>query len=938
MKKPTVLGWTTLIHLREAKRITQPQVAAYFGLRSGGRDRIREWENLDPKTPCPLRHRARFLQYVRFLVDNDSIRFAEVYAELEDAWQWPALTTIERQAVPEAQLLLDRLVLQDGQTGQVLAKGSYIPYDSNPHFVGRDPLLRALAATLHGGERVALGQRAATTGLGGIGKTSVAAEFVHHYGACFAGGVFWLSFADPAAVPSEVAACGREGRLALHPTFDDLQREEQVRLVRTAWQETTPRLLIFDNCDDPAMVQHWIPTSGGCRVLITSRRQSWPSTLRTHMYHLEVLDRAASVTLLRHLAPRLSVAEAQTLAAVLGDFPLALQLAGGFLARYTQVTLSSYLEELNHDTMLEHPTFQGEGVVISPTAHDMHVGRTFAASYGRLNQTSVINALARQILACVACMAPGEPIPATLLLDALNRPVDDLDGEDALRRLGDLGFLTTGKNDTVWAHRLVHMYLRTVAPLETVQTAVAQVLIDRGIAINIAGYPGAMEPLLAHLYWRLQQFAPHVAASVDVQQLAMAPGRADQQPAHDGTSEPIADSDITNSALCRVLGEYLWRASLIPESHHWHLQAYQLAERAGDRDTQEQALNLVGLSALSLGDYPQAEAASRARIELLLPVEAKSQHQLAEEYNNLGFLLIHRGRYEETTGILRRSLQMTGIIWDPCSLETARVIQNLGYLAYKAGFLRRAWRLVWTAIIIRSRFELAEHNPALAFSLSTLGEILLAQRCNNSAEMVLRRALVVHELFYPGDHFATAESLMLLGSTLPPAQTAEAEDLFSRATAMIERMHGTLSPLMVLTQIAHGRHALDCGKSKRAHALFKKAYEQAVTLLGHQHPDTATALHSLGIACAMGGDYEAGLAALAEAAQIRTATLRVGHYRQGETALALATMLLEVGQTATAVMILTNAILQAQRGHTTNHPVTRQLIQLLAKITAATMS
>jgi hypothetical protein len=59
----------------------------------------------------------------------------------------------------------------------------------NPLFVGREANLKQLATILKGGETVAIGQIAAATGLGGIGKTNLATEFAHRYGQFFAGGV-----------------------------------------------------------------------------------------------------------------------------------------------------------------------------------------------------------------------------------------------------------------------------------------------------------------------------------------------------------------------------------------------------------------------------------------------------------------------------------------------------------------------------------------------------------------------------------------------------------------------------------------------------------------------------------------------------------------------------------------------------------------------------
>jgi hypothetical protein len=147
-----------------------------------------------------------------------------------------------------------------------------MPFRRNPLFVGRAADLQVLATALKGGETAAIGQTAAALGLGGIGKTQLAIEFVHRYGQFFAGGVFWLSFADPAAIPTEVSACGGPGALTLHPEFHTLPITDQVQLVQAAWQSPLPRLLVFDNCEDEALLAQWRPPQGGCRVLVTSRR------------------------------------------------------------------------------------------------------------------------------------------------------------------------------------------------------------------------------------------------------------------------------------------------------------------------------------------------------------------------------------------------------------------------------------------------------------------------------------------------------------------------------------------------------------------------------------------------------------------------------------------------------------------------------------------
>ena len=57
-----------------------------------------------------------------------------------------------------------------------------MPIARNALFVGREEDLKALARALKAGGTAAVGQVATVTGLGGIGKTQLASEFVYRYG------------------------------------------------------------------------------------------------------------------------------------------------------------------------------------------------------------------------------------------------------------------------------------------------------------------------------------------------------------------------------------------------------------------------------------------------------------------------------------------------------------------------------------------------------------------------------------------------------------------------------------------------------------------------------------------------------------------------------------------------------------------------------------
>jgi hypothetical protein len=69
-----------------------------------------------------------------------------------------------------------------------------VPYRRNPQFVGREAALTLLGELLVGeGSKAAV---VAIAGMGGLGKTQLAAEFAHRRRQAFAGGVFWLNMAE----------------------------------------------------------------------------------------------------------------------------------------------------------------------------------------------------------------------------------------------------------------------------------------------------------------------------------------------------------------------------------------------------------------------------------------------------------------------------------------------------------------------------------------------------------------------------------------------------------------------------------------------------------------------------------------------------------------------------------------------------------------------
>jgi hypothetical protein len=111
----------------------------------------------------------------QFGVVGDNAYVGEIHFHSQSLFQPVDEETLQAALTRLAELPLDTI-----PAPAPLTPASRLPYACNPHFVGREADLKWLARTLTGaGATAAIGQIAAATGLGGIGKTQLAAEFAH---------------------------------------------------------------------------------------------------------------------------------------------------------------------------------------------------------------------------------------------------------------------------------------------------------------------------------------------------------------------------------------------------------------------------------------------------------------------------------------------------------------------------------------------------------------------------------------------------------------------------------------------------------------------------------------------------------------------------------------------------------------------------------------
>jgi len=721
---------------------------------------------------------------------------------------------------------------------------SRMPLQRNILFTGRERELQSLARHIKGEQTVAIGYRgpAAATGIGGIGKTQLATEFVYRYGPYFAGGVFWLDCSRPENMFTEVLQC----RGALLPEVETrcatLPPETQVQWIRQAWQTSLPRLLIFDNCEDEEILQQWQPRGGGCHIIVTSRRQKWSPEWGVKTVLIEALPRAESISLLWKYRSDLSAEEAGQIAEELGDHPLALSLAGNYLRIYRDVVFpSQYIQQVRQQK-LQHRSLQGRGIYYSPTEHELHVARTFAMSYERLGEETC-DAVAKEILACAAWCFAGVPIPTTLLKAAVidHKAVADeeqvLLAEDALNRLLDLGLLEQMKENTVRMHRLVVYFVLANIDEDgqsgnegrTAREQIAHSLFQEVERINAGASPLKLVPLQAHAMKFIQD-------------------------AKDRNEE---DNFISWSVL---LGTHWYRMGAYRDAEKLYREALEIQERVHGREHPSIArtLNKLGLVCKEQGMYTEAEQYYKEALSIREKVYGRTHHTVATILNNLGTIYKEQGMYAKAEVLCKEALEIRRNIYGSMHSSVAKSMHNLGRLYREQGKYTEAEKLYKEALEIK-RQQYGKEHASVATSLNNLGSVYRDQGKYTEAEEIYKEALEIRARIYGKEHPSIARSLNNLGLLYRmQARYEEAEQQYKKALMIWEKVYGKEHP-DVATGLNNLAMVYDMqGRNTEAEKLYREAISLSEKLVGMNHPDTMqVALNYTAFLAKQGRDDEA---------------------------------------------------------------------------------
>ena len=777
---------------------------------------------------------------------------------------------------------------------------------------GRDMLLAALTDTTAGS------QVRVVHGLGGCGKTRLALEVA---GQMQERGVevWWVSGADASRLVAGMRAVARR----VGVTDAELRHADAADLL---WQRLAGSqhewLLVIDNADDPQILagpdRHvgdgtgWLrpPRSATGMVLVTSRdgrASSWGPWCC--LYRLGVLDAGeAAQVLIDHAGGHEelgSAQEAATLARRLGRLPLALKIAGSFLAESVAVpaafaapgTARSYGQYLAavEGGQLETVFPASPAGELTPEHARQVIGRTWELTLDLLTARQMPES--RRVLRLLACLADAL-IPYELLLDpgilGDSPLLEGISGPrlwQVLETLAGFGLIDLiSEDDKNVALSRLHPLVRDTSrrgandPNEhEAYLTLAAELLRRAAASVKTGLP---EDPARWPIW--QALAPHAIYLFNTLT---------------ASSDCPDETAIATASAAALAARYQAAQGLYAQAEEAEGKILALRRRvlgADHPDTLATRRHQIALMMAERGDYAGAEAELRDVLAAMLRVlGADHPDTLATRYQ-IALMMAQRGddagAEAELRDVLAAQVRVLGAD-HPDTLDTRHQIARMMALRRDDAGAEAEFRDVLAAML---RVRGADH-PSTLNTRHLIARMMAERGDRAGAEAELRDVLAAMLRVLGADHPLTLGTRFSLAYEMAErGDYAGAEAEFRDVLAAQVRVLGADHPSTLVARHQIARMMALRGDDAGAEAELRDVLAAMLRVLGADHPDTLATRYQIALMMAQRGDDAGAEAELRDVLAAQVPVLGADHPDTLDTRHQIARMMAERGDHAGA--------------------------------------
>ncbi|MGV9364999.1 FxSxx-COOH system tetratricopeptide repeat protein [Amycolatopsis sp. NPDC003731] len=689
---------------------------------------------------------------------------------------------------------------------------SRIPLDT-ALFVGRSGELDQLEAVLDRSGRAAV---VAVHGLGGVGKSTLAARFAHLHAGRFEFR-WWITADSAAALDTGLADLAE----TLLPATADLPGEQRAAL-GVRWLATHEDwLLVLDNVTSPQDVAGLLSRVRTGTVVITSRQRSGWRAAET--VALDVLAENEALHLLTRIVrlewPDADLVGAERLCSELGWLPLAVEQAGAYLAQ-TRISPAAYL-----DLLARFPAR-----MFTATAEGGDAQRTMArvwhVTIDRLADTPAAGRVLRQL----AWFAP-DGVPRALLAGEIAEP----ELSEALGRLAAYSMVTLTKN-SVAVHRLVQAVTRTPDPTDPHRQP--------------AEIATARDSTATCLVTALSDLDPRIPADWPAYRVVLPHARALSE-----HSTPDTDT-AQASILLNQLGVYLAHQGDLGTAIGYLTRAGDSLQRLNGSDHPHTlaSRNNLAYAYESVGDLRRAISLYEAALTDFARVLGPDHPETLLLRNNLAHAYAVVGDLGRAIPLYEAALTDFVRVLGSDHPYTLALRNNLAYAYQVIGDLRQAIPLFEANLADRERVLGPDHPDTLAsrgilaYAYAVVGDL-------GRAIPLYEATLDDFERLLGPDHPDSLTSRNNLAHAYEAAgDLGRAIPLYEATLDDSERVLGSAHPDTLTTRNNLAYVYQEAGYLRRAIALYEVALTDFERVLGPDNPGTLNSRNNLANAYYVAGD------------------------------------------------------------------------------------
>ena len=693
----------------------------------------------------------------------------------------------------------------------------------NRFFTGREIYIEKLHEALKSDGAAALSQPQAISGYGGIGKTETAIKYAHKYKDEY-NDVFWVNAdSTESLISSFVNIAG-----LLNLSVKDNKEQDLIVDAVKHWLETDCGwLLIFDNADNPKLVNDFIPLRQKGHIILTSRAQIFSNLGIMHPIKMDEMspDESKEFLLIRtgrnnHQLEQIEIDAIEELGEELDHFPLALEQAGAYIHEKSS-TFNDYLI-----------SYSKRGLeLLEKTKSDRYqktVATTWSLNFEQVEQTS--NA-AIDLLYVSAFLNPYR-IPLKLIAQGANELGPVL--SESLANIESNPLALDEVLDPLNKYSLISR--DPVSPTYSIHRMVQAVLKDRmdndiqrkWAECTIKAVDKAF-PDVEFKTWNVcEDMIPHAKTCLEL----------------------IEKSNFEFQEAARLLnkaGNYLKARVLYGEAKRFLEHALGIRKKVLGEDNLDLAETFNDLAGLyrTQGKYKEAEEYYDNALAIRKEVLGEDDSDLAETFNDLAGLYKYQGKYKEAEEYYDNALAIRKKLGED-NPDLAGTFNELAALYQDQCKYEKAEEFYNTALDIYKKV-LGEDDPNLAATLNNLAGLYRIQGKYGKAEEFYNTALNIKKKVLGVDDpdlAATFNNLGLLYNV--QGKYEKAEEFFNTALDSTKKVFGDDHPNLATTIDNLGSLYKDQDKYEKAEEFYNTALNIEKKVLGDDHPDIAKTLGNLG--------------------------------------------------------------------------------------------